>query len=751
MKTESSLDFHYLVVKIKTGWLYIVLSIILCLSLALWLINTLPSSYKVSASIQVSDEANQTVIENLFDNMKVIEEKQVTANEVALLKSFDLIKQTCLAQKIYVEYYKTGKFRDQELTEPVPFNFILHEISNQTHIIDIPIRIQFIDSKTFTIAINHKGSCDVYNFFLDREGPSLSGPLETSDTLTIGEFFNSPIISFHISEALPQIGESYYVIIRNPNHLADEYRKRISVSPINKDASILEVEINSTVPEKDKRFIDQLIQLYTQRQFNTRNRAADQVITFIDRQLIGITDSLQMAEQELKNLRMSGSMNDFSFESKNLYEELTEQEKQKSEEAIKLKYYDYLINYVQKADNLNDIIAPSVMGIQDATLNNLINSLTQYTTEMTAINYSAKEKNPRYAILQKNIENTRKAILENVYNIKMSSKIRLNDFNTRSVQLQKEIEALPENERIQINAQRKFEFNDNVYNFYLQKRSEASIYKESNTAEEIIIDRPRLVGKEPVSPNKKVILAGFIGAGLFFSLGFIFLRDLTHPTINSREHTQNLLPFLTLLAELPWKKNRDKTKINGVTSESFRSLAYQLQDKLPKGVITITSLIPRDGKSYCTLNLAIALSFQERVLILNSDLTLSPLYKPWNQQASPFTQEQKKEFAITIYRHPQYQNVNVAHPTLLTSSDVDHFFSRANIQQLMDLLQSHFTYILVDCPSLNISATFYALTKVTSLRLLIVRENHTPCNVNKVSPESWPPEKSFILLNASRS
>ena len=67
-----------------------------------------------------------------------------------------------------------------------------------------------------------------------------------------------------------------------------------------------------------------------------------------------------------------------------------------------------------------------------------------------------------------------------------------------------------------LNIQRKFNLNENIYNYLLEKRAEASITKASNISDHKIIDMPRLVSNLPIRPNTLLIYFFSLMIGIFF-------------------------------------------------------------------------------------------------------------------------------------------------------------------------------------------------------------------------------------------
>jgi hypothetical protein len=111
--------------------------------------------------------------------------------------------------------------------------------------------------------------------------------------------------------------------------------------------------------------------------------------------------------------------------------------------------------------------------LEDPILNNLLLELSKLNQERTELSYNAKENNPLTEIIETKIKNTKKSLVENVSNMIDVSTVALTDINNRIFQIQKNLNVLPKNERELVNIQRRFDFNDNVYNYLLEKRAEA--------------------------------------------------------------------------------------------------------------------------------------------------------------------------------------------------------------------------------------------------------------------------------------
>lgn len=733
MKTRAGIDLGYFIDRIIRNWYYIGVFLAISICIAYLLIASLPPKFKVTASLKVTESGNEAIIEDLFDGVQIIEEKKSTTNEIIILKSFDLVRTTLEKLDLKVSYFKRLQLKDRELYKDVPFEVLVD--TTKDHIVNTPILVDLIPPDVFVIRMKDK-NVEMVDVSKDGLKRSFVEEVNITDTLRSGEYFENEYLSFQIRKK-DDIGadNAYSFKILDLDALAEEYRKKLSVSPINKDASILGLGIVSSVPRKEIDFLNKLTELYVERNLHYKNKIAQNTIDFIDYQLIEISDSLRNAEMALQLFRSDQKVLDINYESRNAYDDLRQLEKQKAEEQIKFKYYDYLSQYVQVEGNFDEIIAPSVMSIQDATLNNLITNLSDYIAQKTTIGYRAQERDPRYNELVDKIKNTREAILENVKNLKIASSIKLEDIQKRLDLIKSEINNLPKKERILLNAQRKFDFNDNIYNYLLEKRAEATILKASNISSDIIVDPARVEGKRPVAPNKKLILMLALGFGLFLSLVSIFLRDLISTKILRKEDIQNgPNPDYEILQQIPKSKPHRSLAHDalpdGSCLESFRALRLKIENLPSNKVIAVTSLIDGDGKSFCAHNLANTLRMAgSKVLLMDLSLTTTGNgRRPDSGSADTPNALELEGFHVNIGKM-EYDKLEILTADNGKSDRME--ISQSRFNRLMEKLIPDNDHIIVDCPAIRSSSNFLAVNGTADINLVVVRKNHTPMDMSE--------------------
>ena len=211
---------------------------------------------------------------------------------------------------------------------------------------------------------------------------------------------------------------------------------------------------------------------------------------------------------------------DMDFKSTQVFEGMKQFQDQKAQLIVKAKYYRNLQDYLKKnQDNIDDIVIPSSMGIEDPLLSQLISGLAELYSKRAEALFSSSEKNPQVAAIDQRIRTTKKTIQENNQNLVDTSEISIKAIDGRIAALNREMNRLPETQRRLVGIQRKYKLNDALYTFLLQKRSEAQIAKASNLPDNEVVDIAR--SGEQVYPKKSLNCLIALVLGLLLPVAYI--------------------------------------------------------------------------------------------------------------------------------------------------------------------------------------------------------------------------------------
>src|SRR5690606_11531834 len=270
------------------------------------------------------------------------------------------------------------------------------------------------------------------------------------------------------------------------------------------------------------------------------------------------------------------------------------------------------------------------------TLNSLINQLSALYAEKQIVEYSATGDNPGLKLINIRIRTTIDAIIDNVQNLITSAKIEAKEIGKEIDLVDSDIKKLPKTEREFINIQRRFELNNSIYNFLLQKSAEVGITKAANMTDLKFIDMAYIDNVEKKSP--KNVLNYIIGLFLACLLpgGFFIMRDVLNSKIVEREEIEqkSSIPILGSVAHNKYKDEFIPVRkyLKSSITESFRTIRTNLSFFLPADkkttIITFTSTISGEGKTYCAINLASIIAMNnKRVLLVGLDLRKPKLHE----------------------------------------------------------------------------------------------------------------------------
>jgi capsular exopolysaccharide synthesis family protein len=456
-------------------------------------------------------------------------------------------------------------------------------------------------------------------------------------------------------------------------------------------------------------------------------------IRLYDFQLQGVTDSLRTAERELKTFRGNSGVVDIESTSQTLINQLNELEVKQTDLTVQNNYYKDMSEYIAQAAELGDIMAPSAVGIQDPLLNNLLIQLTTLNAEKISKDYNQTKDNPGLQLLDKKIQATKKALVDNVNNLIRSNNIAIRQNEQRINEIRSKMSRLPENERNLVDIKRRFAFNDNIHNYLLQKRTEAGIAIASNVADKAMVDAPRMLSKDPVSPNKMFVLMVSLIIGLVLPSTVIMGKEFFQTRIESEDQLKYYthLPLLEHIAQLKRKEKNDPYTGRSYLAHTFRYIRHHIDVQMMKNqgatVVGITSAKSGDGKTFCALNLAVSYAHAGRkTLVIEGDLHKPALAEYLRCKTE--VQAGLGEYLLSG-QHPGIVETNYHGLHLLKAGkpqeNPSDLLTHTRLRALIDTLREQYEVIIIDTPPVGIVADYLLMSKYMDCTLFVVRHEYT--------------------------
>lgn len=664
---------------------------------------------------------------------------QNIGNEMAILKSYSLIERVVKKMDIEVTYLEKGRIATTEMYKNAPFTVEFDHSVPQT--VGLIYELSILDENT--ICLKTKADYQkVYDFILCQTISSQSRHIDTIAEYTQGDWIDNGYNRIRIvfndrfnyqkdknRRMMFQIND-YASLIRQMNY---------SVSPLNKQSSIASVITTGTNRQKIVEFTNTLLNEYVNRGLEKKNIVSENTINFIDKELSGIQDSLTTAEIDLQDFRTSNDLMNLDAQTQQVLSNIRALEKEKAEMDVNLKLYKRLQSYIQlQIDDPENLAAPSTMGINDPLINKLVVDLVSLSQAKAVQVITLTEQHPTIIKMDEQILTYKKTLLETISNLVSNTQMSLSEIEKRIDKAEAESHNLPHKQRQLIGYQRKFELNQNTFNYLMQRRAEAQILRASNTPDNEIIDEARLEKTFRISPRTSMNYLIALIIGLLIPALYLFLKNYFNMSISERKDIEKLTNF-PIIGQIPQVTSKDPCVVinspKSPVAEAFRSIRTNIEfitQGKAKNTILITSDTQGIGKTFNSINIASVYAlYGKKTVLLGFDMRKPKLFQEFglsnNTGLSSFlsNKENLDDIIQTSIKSPNLD--------IITSGPIPpnpaELIASSKCQELFDALKERYDYIIIDTPPLGLVTDAFLLMKHSDVNLFIVRQGVTNKNI----------------------
>ncbi|MGD9978576.1 MAG: GumC family protein, partial [Bacteroidales bacterium] len=518
---EEQLDIKQWFFRILANWYWFAISVFISLFIA-YLVNRYSEQiFNVSSSVIVRDDdqtKNYVGAEQLIQGLRLTKNTKSVQNEIGILQSYTLARQTIEELEDFdVTYIAVGRrgIKEQKLYNRAPFRVIVD--TGAVNRINHPVFINILNRNEYGLEID--------------DGAGINKKMKFGEPFT-SELFNFTVILRNVNDYTEDLTRrKFYFIVNDLNTLALAYKSKLTVTLNDKKGSILTLNSNGYVAEQEADYLNTLMDVYIRRGLEEKNMIAANTIKFIDRQLADMTDSLKRAEQSLQDFRTGNNVLDISREGEVLFDRIKAIQTQQSNFELMGQYYAYLKDYLEERQNLNSLVAPSAMGVDDAQLALLLNEINKAYIEREELRSTIKEGSPGLNQIDIRIENLRNTLSEKVNSLIASNRVARDELKVKLGQIEVEMRKLPVSERLLIGYERDFGLIDKMYTYLQEKRAEAAIAQASNIPDNKVLDSAHSENATMLKPKKSVNYLIGLMAGLAIPFLVLLFSDFLNDKI----------------------------------------------------------------------------------------------------------------------------------------------------------------------------------------------------------------------------
>jgi capsular exopolysaccharide synthesis family protein len=731
---QQSIDYKAIFFKLFRYWYVFLLMLFVAIVIAFFFNKYTRPVYEVKTTVLLKDQSDKKIDPQDMIGFGFGNRNQNIQNEIGVLTSYNMVYRTVTRIGFEVSYFSDENFITSDLYTKSPFTVELDPTYPQP--LNLRLDITILSRDQYRLEVKAE-NVHFYDYsqkkILDRKPVKIN----YDETLNFGKEVTTPNFRFKILlnsnfEPKLDIHRSLYFTLKDYDGLVDEF-KGFTIERVNKESSILQIKITGGNTNKLSDFLNALTKEYIDRGLEKKNLVTTRTIAFIDNELRGISDSLNVSEKELQSFRTKNEIMSLDEESKQVFDKMVQLQEQKAKLLVQSKYLENLRDYVEKNTKLDELIIPSSMGVEDVLLNELTIQLTKLYTEKTEMGQFTKEKNPSFKSLDIQITSTKIAINENIKNAINTNNIALKDLDGRISVILSRINQLPETQRVLIGIERKFKLTDAIYTYLLQKRSEAQITQASNLADNEVLDNAKAEDNTPVYPKTSMNYIIALILGLIIPIIFIFGKDYLNDKIQEREDVEKITST-PIIGHIIHSDKESKVVVmdspKSSIAESFRSVRTNLQYLLQgqeKQTILLTSDMVSAGKTFCSINLAsIFALYGKKTLLMGFDLRKPKIYKDFglNNDEGISSYLINKSTIESIIQKSGVPNLDIIMAGPIPPNPSELIASEQCVK-MFTLLKEMYDFIILDTPPIGLVTDAFLLMKFTDANLILVRQNFT--------------------------
>jgi len=721
---SEGIDFRRYFSLFISNWYWFAAALFITLALAYGANRWGEEIFTVQATMLISDDeygGGYSEMDKIIPGGDIFRPRQNLKNEIGILKSFDLNHKVMYQlQDFHVVYTAVGKrgIAESRLYKNSPF---IVECDSSV--------IRFQPRKRVDIKI-----LSPERYLLEIEDDDYSGEH------AFGERFNEFGFDFIIyprsSEVSPYSEEGsnkYYFYFVTPPALANNYRSRLSVAPIEEEATLVTLTISGPVPEQEADYLNTLMKEYNQQGLDWKNEAADKTIEFIDEQLGFVSGFLTNAEDDMENFRLNNRFVDITTEGNLVLQRLEKYEMEKNTINLQMQYYAYLKDYLVSSNESGLIVSPSVMGVNDQLLIRLVEELSNLQLQQKQLGFVVRDDLPAASLLTGKMEQARDALLENVNNSINQLRISVNDVQSRIAEVEKQLDRLPGTERRLIQIQRNFDLNSTVYNFLLEKKAEAGIARASKVSDSKIIDQAEAYNAARIKPKTRQNYMMALILGLLLPAIFIIVIDLMNNKVIDKKDIERATkaPILGFISHSGHNSELPVIEKPGSTlAESFRSIRTSMKYFIPEGqpaVIAVTSTVSGEGKTFVAINLAAIISLLgKKTLVVGMDLRkprTHKILKLHNSEGMSTYLSGNSKYEEIIQK-TSVENLWFAAAGPIPPNPAE-LIERQSMTDFLEKARKQFDYIIIDTPPAAVVTDALLLAGRADVTLFVVRQRYS--------------------------
>ncbi len=604
----NSFDFEKFLHIVKKSLIYILFFFVVSIAVAyLLFIRWSKPVYQSDSLLKLDIQSEATALG--LSNLGAVNVGEMSG-EIEILKSdlFLSIVVDEIGQDVSYFYY--GNFLEDERYGNSPF-VVSHKIKD-AGLYDRPIDVTVQDGGHFLLSYTYGANTysQVHKFGEEISNDQVNLLIEKSNSFSAS------------SEG------KYYFIINSRSRLINYLRRSLIVKPENFNAKTIQISFTDYNRYKARDMVQAIDTLYLDYTRQAKNRAVEQKIDFLEQQIALREDNLYEYESYFENFIIDNRTQSLSGDIGKYIGVLERLDSQEIELKRRLLDAEFLSEHLDMDSSLlaDELTSLSLSGKLQKTLSDFRRIKTERDRLLMSYNensFVVKRLDQQYQGYEADVT---KLVADYIGKVKES----ILELQGNRKELEKEFFKLP-SMSTEYGKNRRFYGLEESFQLSLRSSKMELEISRAGTVTNFIILSPATLPVVPIKPEIPIIYAIAVALAAVVSFIFIVLRYFLNNNITSVKELERLIK-VPLLGTLPYYTSEKLavTKLvispssKSVISESLRTIRTNmefLQGAKENQIITITSTVSGEGKTFVSVNLAAIIAFSnQKVCIVDLDM-----------------------------------------------------------------------------------------------------------------------------------
>lgn len=737
-EVTGNFDIKGFLYKVLSFWWLILGSISIGLFIAYYIsVRKLPV-YEIYSMVEIKDNSNPLFTSNTSLTFNWGGTSNKVNSTILVLQSRSHNEKVVKRLSYYIDYLEMGEYQLEDAYGRIPFTVVQDSVAYQLQ--NNLFKVTILDQNSFELSMlveeSFKGKFFNYNTE-DAENQSID-PFQFKEKFKFNEaietfFFKGKILKNEMKH-WPKEQKEYYFSFSSLYATVNRY-KEIETN-LEQNSSILKLRLVGNNKSRMVDYLNGTIDVLSNSMLNEKNLFATKTIQFIDSMLIDRSGELQEVQKELNEFKTDRNIYDLDAESNMLRTRLTTLDQEEREIIRSIDYYKNLDTYLNDKTDYSEIPAPTVSGIEETSIATQVSRIIELSNKRNQLTFSVREDNPSIIQIDRDIEAIKSVLIENIKSTTSLLNRDLRNIRREVIKLEEEVRSLPQDQQDLLKIERRYDLSRATYDLFLTKKNEAKLIKAASVSDVSIIDSAKDTGAPKVGPNNQLNYLMAILFGTLIPLLFVFILLLLDNKINNPQDIEikSTIPILGFIGKSDLISNLAVLKKpRSRVAESFRAIRTSLQFTFSNSkngackVIMCTSSIPREGKTFTSINTASVLSLSgKKTLLIGLDLRKPRIFDDFgiNNNLGIVNYIIGQNDIDEITQFSGYENLDI-----ITSGPIPPNPSELLINDKMDDLikdlKTKYEYIIIDTPPIGLVSDAFNILKHVDTTLYIVRQSFT--------------------------